>query len=261
VMAKDDAQKLGAMALFGEKYGDEVRVVAVGAGSEDEINMAFSREFCGGTHVDQLGSIGGFKIIKEESISAGVRRITAMTGTALMAYLEQAGDIVDRLAALLQTPADRLADRVAQLMEDNKKLAKELKAASKTGGPDTLAEARDLLSACEKIADASIIVGRLASTSIERAREAVDMLKKKAGSAAIVLGFEEDGKATLLAGVTDDLVKKGLKAGDIIKEIAPIVGGGGGGRPQMAQAGGKDPAKLGEALAKAGELVKAKLGS
>ncbi len=261
VMAKDEAQKLGAMALFGEKYGDEVRVVAVGAGSEDELDLAFSREFCGGTHVDQLGSIGGFKIIKEESISAGVRRITAMTGAALMAHLEQAGDIVDRLTALLQIPADKLADRVAQLQEDNKKLAKELKTASQSSGPDTMAEARDLLDAGKKIGDASIIVGRLTSTSVERAREAVDMLKKKAGSAAIVLGFEVDGKVALLAGMTDDLVKKGLKAGDVIKEIAPIVGGGGGGRPQMAQAGGKDPAKLDDALAQAKTLVNAKLGS
>ena len=261
VMAKDQAQKLGAMALFGEKYGEEVRVVAVGAGSENELDRAFSREFCGGTHVDQLGSIGGFKILKEESISAGVRRITAMTGAALMAHLEQAGEVIDRLTALLQIPADKLADRVAQLMEDNRKLAREIKNASRTAGPDTMAEARDLLDACEKAGDSSIIVGRLASTSIERAREAVDMLKKKAVSAAIVLGFEEDGKATLLAGVTDDLVKKGLKAGDVIKEIAPIVGGGGGGRPQMAQAGGKDPAKLDEALARAKALIGAKLST
>ena len=261
VMAKDDAQELGAMALFGEKYGDEVRVVAVGAGNETELDRAFSREFCGGTHVDQLGSIGGFKILKEESISAGVRRITAMTGAALMGYLEQAGEIVDRLAALLQIPADKLADRVIQLLEDNKKLSRELKTASKATGPDTLAEARDLLDACVKAGDSSIIVGRLASTSMERAREAVDMLKKKAGSAAIVLGFEDDGKVVLLAGVTDDLVKKGLRAGDVIKEIAPIVGGGGGGRPQMAQAGGKDPAKLDDALAQASTLVKAKLGA
>ena len=259
VMAKDEAQKLGAMALFGEKYGDEVRVVAVGAGSVSELDDAFSREFCGGTHVDQLGAIGGFKIIKEESISAGVRRITAMTGTALMGHLEQAGDIVDQLTAQLQVPADKLTERVGQILEDNKKLAKELKTAAKSGGPDTMAEARDLLDAGEKIGEASMIVGRLTSTSIERARESVDMLKKKAGSAAIVLGFEADGKVALLAGVTDDLVKKGLKAGDVIKEIAPIVGGGGGGRPQMAQAGGKDPAKIDEALNQAKEMIKAAL--
>jgi alanyl-tRNA synthetase len=260
VMPKEEAQMLGAMALFGEKYGNDVRVVALGAGTSDELGQAFSREFCGGTHVDRLGDIGGFKISKEESISAGVRRITALTGAKLNELLEQAGDVIDQLSALLQVPTDKLPERVTQLMDENKKLAKELKSAAKTGGPDTLSEARDLLDACEKVGAASIIVGRLASTSIERAREAVDMLKKKAGSAAIVLGFEDDGKAALLAGVTDDLVKKGLKAGDIIKEIAPIVGGGGGGRPQMAQAGGKDPAKLDDALAQARTLVKAKLG-
>jgi alanyl-tRNA synthetase len=259
VMAKDEAQKLGAMALFGEKYGEEVRVVAVGAGSTEAIDAAFSREFCGGTHVDQLGSIGGFKIAREESISAGVRRITAMTGAGLMAQLEEASDIVDQLAGLLQVPTDKVAERVSQLLEDNKKLAKELKAAAKSGGPDTMAEARDLLDACEKVGDSSIIVGQLSSTSIERAREAVDMLKKKAGSAAVALGFDDDGKAVLLAGVTDDLVKKGLKAGDVIKEIAPIVGGGGGGRPQMAQAGGKNPGKIGEALSQATETIRTAL--
>ncbi len=261
VMAKDEAQKLGAMALFGEKYGDEVRVVAVGAGSKSELNEAFSREFCGGTHVDRLGAIGGFKIIKEESISAGVRRITAMTGAALTAHLEEAAGVVDQLTALLQIPGDRLVERVTQLLEDNKKLAKDLKNAAKAGGADTLAEARKLLDAAKKIGDASIIAGRLASTSIERAREAMDMLKKKAGSAAIVLGFENEGKAMLLAGMTDDLIKQGLKAGDIIKQIAPIVGGGGGGRPQMAQAGGKDPAQLDAALEKAGALIETRLSA
>ncbi len=259
VMAKEDAQQLGAMALFGEKYGDEVRVVALGADSENALDQAFSREFCGGTHVNRLGAIGGFKIAKEESISAGVRRITAMTGPKLTTHLEQASDVVDQLSALLQMPAEKLPERVTQLLEDNKKLAKELKNASRAAGPDTIGEARDLLDAAEKAGDSSIIVGHLASTSIERGREAVDMLKKKAASAAIALGFEADGKVVLLVGVTDDLVKKGLKAGDVIKEIAPIVGGGGGGRPQMAQAGGKDPAKIDEALAKGAELIKGKL--
>ena len=261
VMPKDEAQKLGAMALFGEKYGDDVRVVAVGAAGESEIDEAFSREFCGGTHVDRLGAIGGFKIVKEESISAGVRRITALTGAGLNAYLEKASDVTDRLSALLQTPAEKLVERVSQLLEDNKKLAKELKNAARTGGPDTMGEARDLLEAGEKIGESSIIVGRLSSTSIERAREAVDMLKKKAGSAAVALGFDDDGKVVLLAGVTDDLIKKGLKAGDVVKQIAPIVDGGGGGRPQMAQAGGKNPAKIDEALSKAAELIKAKLAA
>ena len=260
VMAKEEAQKLGAMALFGEKYGSEVRVVGLGIDSTEQIGEAFSREFCGGTHVDRLGVIGGFKVIREESVSAGVRRITALTGPGLTAYLENIGRIVDGLSALLKVPAEQLPQRVEQLLSENKRLAKELKAASRSAGPDTLAEARNLLDTCQKSGESSIIVGRLASTDIERAREAIDMLKKKTKSAAIVLAFEEDGKATLLAGVSDDLVAKGLKAGDIIKTIAPIVDGGGGGRPQLAQAGGKNPAKIDEALAKATELIRQKLG-
>jgi alanyl-tRNA synthetase len=261
VMPKDQAQKLGAMALFGEKYGDEVRVVGIGTEGQDQIGQAFSREFCGGTHVDKLGSIGGFKIIKEESISAGVRRITALTGSGLNAHLEKASNIVDELSAMLKAPADTLIDRVARLLEDNKRLAKELKTAAKASGSDIMAQAKQLLENCEKIGSSSIVIGQVSKTSTEQAREAIDMLKKKAKSAAIVLGFDDDGKATLLAGVTDDLVKKGLSAGDIVKEIAPIVDGGGGGRPQMAQAGGKSPEKISDALAKAAELIKEKLTS
>jgi alanyl-tRNA synthetase len=260
VMPKEKAQNLGAMALFGEKYGNEVRVVAVGAESIEQIDQAFSREFCGGTHVDRLGSIGGFKIIKEESISAGVRRITALTGPALNAYLEKASDIVDELSVTLKVASETLVDRVCQLIKENKKLSKELKAASKSAVSDSMAEARKLLEKSEKIGDASVIIGQLSTTSIEQAREVVDMLKKKAKSAAIVLGFDDDGKATLLAGITNDLIDKGLKAGDIVKEIAPIVDGGGGGRPQMAQAGGKNPKKINVALTRAGEIIKQSLG-
>jgi len=225
VMPKDQAQKLGAMA-----------------------------------HVDRLGTIGGFKIIKEESISAGVRRITALTGAALTSYLEKTSDIVDELSVMLKVPSESLVERIGQLLKDNKKLAKELKAAARQSGSDSMTEARDLLEKCEKIGEASIVIGQLSTTSVEQAREAVDMLKKKAKSAAIVLGFDDDGRATLLAGVTDDLIAKGLKAGDIVKEIAPIVDGGGGGRPQMAQAGGKNPKKIGDALSRASEIIKQKLG-
>ncbi|MBN2137067.1 MAG: alanine--tRNA ligase [Sedimentisphaerales bacterium] len=260
VMPKDQAENLGAMALFGEKYGSEVRVVCLGAEDDSEIAGAFSREFCGGTHVDRLGAIGGFKIIREESISAGVRRITALTGTALNDYLEKASNIVDELSAMLKVPAEAVCERVGKLLQDNKKLAKDLKSAARSSGSDAMTQAGQLLDNCEKIGDARIITGQLLTASAEQAREAIDMLKKKAKSAVVVLAMAEgDDKATLLAGVTDDLIKKGLKAGDIVKEIAPIVEGGGGGRPQMAQAGGKNPAKIGDALARAAELVKAKL--
>jgi len=259
VMPRAEAEKLGAMALFGEKYGSEVRVVAIGAANEKLLGEAFSREFCGGTHCDNTGKIGGFKIIKEESISAGVRRITALTGQGLTAYLEKASDIIDELSVVLKVPTEALVDRVGQLIKENKRLSKELKAAARQSGSDIMAEAKQLLKKCEKIGETHIIIGQLSTTSVEQAREAIDMLKKKAKSAAVVLGFEDDGKATLLAGMTADLIKKGLKAGDIVKAIAPLIDGGGGGRPQMAQAGGKNPKKINDALTKAAEIIKEKL--
>ena len=256
---KRDADKLGAMALFGEKYGDQVRVVAIGAAGADRLEEAFSREFCGGTHVDNIGSIGGFKIIKEESISAGVRRITALTGRALAEFFEQRSTITDRLSTMLKVPAEELADRVAQLIKDNKKLSKKLKSASKQGGSDIMAEARQLLKTCDKIGDTSVVISQLSATPVEQARAAIDMLKKKAKSAAVVFGFTDEDKVTLLAGVTDDLIKKGLKADDIVRQIAPMVEGGGGGRAQMATAGGKNPKKLDDALAMAKKLIEEKL--
>jgi len=259
VMPRAEAEKLGAMALFGEKYGSEVRVVAIGAADEKLLGDAFSREFCGGTHCDNTGQIGGFKIIKEESISAGVRRITALTGSGLTNYLEDRGEIVDKLSVMLKTSAEELVDRVDRLIKENKKLAKKLKSGAGRAGSDAKDEAKKLLEKCEKIDGTSVIIGCLSTTSVEQAREAVDMLKKKAKSAAVVLGFDDDGKVTLLAGFTDDLVRKGLKAGVLVREIAPIVDGGGGGRPQMAQAGGKKPEKIKDALNKARELIKEKL--
>jgi len=258
-MPREEAARLGAMALFGEKYGDEVRVVAVGAENDEKLGEAFSKEFCGGTHVERTGSIGGFKIIKEESISAGVRRITALTGAALNDYLEKRSEIVEKLSETLKCPPEDLLNRVGKLIEENKKLNKQLKTASKQKGSDVMAEAKALLARAEKVGGASVVVGRIPAAPVQQAREAIDMLKKKAGSAAIVLGLADGDKVTLLAGVTDDLVAKGIKAGDIVKEIAPIVDGGGGGRPQMAQAGGKDPARLDEALEKAAALIKTRL--
>ena len=260
VMPIDDAKKLGAMALFGEKYGSEVRVVAVGAEDEKEIDKAFSREFCGGIHVDNTSDIGGFLILKEESISAGVRRITALTGEGLMKHLLKRSEIIDELSALLKAPDEQILERVSKLLEDNKKLAKELKTAAKRDGSDIMSEVRTLLDEAERIGDAVIVVGAVSSGPIEQARSAIDMAKKKAKSAAVVLGMAEgEDKVTLLSGVTEDLVKKGLKAGDIVKEIAPIVDGGGGGKPGMAQAGGKNPARLDEALKKGAEFIKARL--
>jgi alanyl-tRNA synthetase len=258
VLPRNQADKLGAMALFGEKYGDDVRVIAVGAENQDGLLEAFSKEFCGGTHVDRTGVIGGFKIIREESISAGVRRITAYTGRGLARYLEQRSDIVDELAVVLKIPAAGIVEKVANLLAENKRLAKELKSPSRQAASDSLTEAKQLLEKCEKVGDASIITGKLSPTTAEQARAAIDMLKRKAPSSVIVLGFAEGDKATLFAAVTDDLVSK-IGAADLLKQISPIIDGGGGGRPNMAQAGGKKPDKLDDAIAKAAEIIKTKL--
>jgi len=260
VMPIDEAKKLGAMALFSEKYGSEVRVVAIGAEGNEQIVEAFSTEFCGGTHVDSTGQIGGFKITKQESISAGVRRITAVTGVELINRLISRSDVVDELTAMLKTPAEQIAERVAKLLSENKKLAKELKSGAKRGGGDTVTEAGGLLEKAERISGTAVVVGEISPAPVPQLRAAIDSVKKKAKSAAVVLAVAEaDDKVILLAAMTDDIVAKGLSAGDVIREIAPIVGGGGGGRPQMAQAGGKDPKKIKDAIKKAQELIKAKL--
>jgi alanyl-tRNA synthetase len=258
-MSIEKGRELGAMALFGEKYGDIVRVVAIGAEDEQAVGDAFSREFCGGTHVERLGMIGGFKIIKEESIASGVRRITGLTGSGLTEYLSVRSETIDELSRMLKVPAEQIIDRVNALMEENKKLGKELKAASKRGGTDVIAEAKALLEKAEKIGESSIVIGKLSPTNADQARAAVDMIKKKAKSAVAVFGYVDGDMANLIAGCSDDLIKKGVKAGDIVKEIAPVIDGGGGGRPQMAQAGGKNPEKIDEALAKAAEIIKAQL--
>ncbi len=260
VMARDDAKKLGAMALFSEKYGETVRVIAVGAPDAENISQAFSREFCGGTHVDNTSKIVGFKIIREESISAGVRRITALTGNGLLDYYTERSEIIDQLCQILKSKAQELPARINKLLDENKKLTKQLKAGPVSNGTNFLDKARQLLQTCEKIGTVSVVISKINKTPIEQVRTAIDMIKQKAGTAVIVFGMAEaDDKAVLLAAATDDIAAKGLKAGDIVKEIAPIVSGAGGGRPQMAQAGGKDPSKIDDALARAAEIIKAHL--
>ena len=261
VMPITEAEQLGAMALFNEKYGDEVRVVAVGAGEKSEIADAFSREFCGGNHVQNTSDIGGFKIIKEESVSAGVRRITALTGTGLTNYLIERSVVVDELSRKLAVPVEQIVGRVEKIIADNKSLNKQLKSASKQSGSDASSLAVKMLDDAEAVGESKIVIGNLGEISIEQLRAAGDVVKKKSPSVVVVFGASQgDDKVSLLIVVSDDLVKKGVKAGDIVKEIAPIVGGGGGGRPQMAQAGGKEPAKIQDALDKARDIIKAKLG-
>jgi alanyl-tRNA synthetase len=243
------------MALFNEKYGSAVRVVAIGAASTYELETSFSKEFCGGTHVQETGEIAGFKIISQESVSAGVRRITAMTGDGLIRYLEERAGIVDKLVDILKCPPVQILERVEKLVGENKKLQKDIKTAAKSVGGDAMGTAAQLLENAEFIGGATVVIGQLPGNDIEAARGAMDMIKKKAPSSVCVFAMADEGSVTLLCGVTDDLVNKGLKAGEIIKQIAPLVGGGGGGRPTMAQAGGKNPGGIGAALEKAKGMI------
>ncbi len=250
-MPIEDAKKLGAMALFSEKYGDEVRVIA--ATESGELKDAFSCEFCGGCHVDNTSDIGSFMITREESVATGVRRITAMTGRELNKMLYNQSRLVNELCVMLKAKSEELPTRVSTLLEDNKKLKKQLK---KGAAGDLKGVVEKLFSSAEELAGAKVVIGELPEAGVDAIRSQLDWIKQKAKSSVAVLGSaSEDGKVMLFVSVTDDLIKKGVKAGDIVKTIAPIVGGGGGGRPQMAQAGGKQPEKIGEALAKAKELI------
>ena len=257
IMPIEQARGLGAMALFSEKYGDNVRVLAIGADHPDRLEEAFSREFCGGTHVHNTADISSFKITREESIATGVRRITALTGRALNQMLYQHGEQVDNLCRILKATSDQLADRVNALIDDNKKLKKQLQ---KGGAADVKSSAQQLLDTAQTIGSATVIVGPIPTAPVPAIRSQIDWLRQKTKTAAIVLACPtEDEKVLLFAAVTDDLIAQGLKAGDIVKQIAPIVDGGGGGRPQFAQAGGKNPNKINEALQAAQKLIEEKL--
>ncbi|MBI9017971.1 MAG: alanine--tRNA ligase [Phycisphaerae bacterium] len=256
VMEIEDAKKLGAMALFSEKYGQHVRVLAIGSDNPDQLEDAFSKEFCGGTHVNNTSEIGSFKITKEESVATGIRRITAMTGHGLNKMLLGQAAVVEQLVHLLKAKPEELADRIDTLISDNKNLKKQLQKGV-AGDLKTIVE--KMLDEADELGGAKIVVGKLPEASVDAIRQQIDFIKKKAGSAVIVFGNSAgEDKVMLIAAVTDDMIGK-IKAGDIVKLIAPIVGGGGGGRPQMAQAGGKEPAKLDQALQEAKKFISEKL--
>ncbi|MFC0709158.1 alanine--tRNA ligase [Azorhizophilus paspali] len=232
----DSAKKKGAMALFGEKYGDNVRVLSMGD---------FSIELCGGIHARRTGDIGLFKIIGEGGVAAGVRRIEAVTGAGALDYLNGAEEQLKEAAGLLKGSRDNLLDKLAGLLERNRQLEKELeqlkaKAASAAGD--------DLAGSAIEVAGVKVLSARLDGLDGKALLALVDQLKNKLGSAVILLGGEFDGKVVLVAGVTQDMIGK-LKAGDLMKQAAAVVGGKGGGRPDMAQGGGSEAGKLDEALA------------
>ncbi len=232
----DDARKLGAMALFGEKYGKVVRVVSVGD---------YSVEFCGGTHLKNTAVAGCFKILSENGIAAGVRRIEAITGYSALGYFKEKQDFQDNITAILKTNVKNTASRLNDLLDENKKLRKEIEKLKSKLSKGSLEK---IIESGENIGGITVISGRLSDADMNELRKTSDAIKDKAPESIIILASELGGKVNFVVSCCDSAVKAGAKAGDIVKVAAVMCGGGGGGRPNMAQAGGKDPSKINEAL-------------
>ena len=244
VMKIEDAQKTGAMMLFGEKYGDEVRVLEIGS----------CKELCGGTHVKRTGDIGLFRIVSESGVAAGVRRVEGVTGEGALSHVQKQEDDLREVASVLKTQPHEAAARVVQLMESARQLEKEIAALkSKLAG----AQGADLASKAVEIGGVKVLAAKIDNADAKLLRESLDKLKDRLGSSIIVLGSVSDDKVALIAGVSSDLTGK-FKAGELVNFVAQQVGGKGGGRPDMAQAGGTEPEKLDSALQSVGGWVKEK---
>jgi alanyl-tRNA synthetase len=242
-----EAVAAGAMALFGEKYGERVRVVRIGDPGEP-----FSQELCGGTHINQTGEIGLFRIVSEASVGAGVRRIEAVTGRAAQQLVQTRLDVLDAAATHLGCPPEEVERAVLRLMgeihdrqKENAELRRDL----------ARLEFEALLQQVQEVAGVKVLTAQVKAADPETLREMTDWFRGRLGSVAIVLGAVIGDKPNLVAAVTPDLVERGLKAGALIQQVARIVGGGGGGKPTLAQAGGRDPSRLGEALAIVPRLI------
>jgi alanyl-tRNA synthetase len=245
VMGIDDAQKSGAMMLFGEKYGDEVRVLTIGS----------SKELCGGVHVTRSGDIGLFKITGESGVAAGVRRVEAVTGDNALALVQQQQAMLSEAAAAFKAPVSEVPAKIAQALDHVRALEKEL---ARLKSKLAASQGDDLTAQAQEVKGARILAAIMEGADVTALRETMDKLRDKLGSAAIVLGSVADGKVTLIAGVTPDLTGK-VKAGELVNMVAQQVGGKGGGRPDMAQAGGTQPENLPAALASVNAWVAAKL--
>jgi alanyl-tRNA synthetase len=235
IMKHDEAIKAGAMALFGEKYGDEVRVIGMGD---------FSTELCGGTHVRRTGDIGFFKIVAETGIAAGVRRIEAVTGPGALEWVQQQEAKLGEAAAALKTSPHEVSAKIGQIMENVRSLEKEL---SRLKSKLASSQGDELADRAVDVKGIKVLAASLEGADAKGLRDAVDKLKDKLKTAAVVLAAANDGKVSLIAGVTPDLTGR-LKAGELVNHVAQQVGGKGGGRADMAQAGGTDASKLPEAL-------------
>jgi alanyl-tRNA synthetase len=244
VMALEAAQKTGAVMLFGEKYGDEVRVLEIGS----------SKELCGGTHVSRTGDIGLFKIISEGGVAAGVRRVEAVAGSVAFEYIQAMGRSMDSAAALLKAQPSELEAKVGQTLEHVKSLEKQLaqlkSKLAASAGDELLGQAKD-------VNGTKVLSAKLEGLDAKGLRETMDQLKSKLKSGVIVLAVVEGDKVQIAAGVTADLVAR-FKAGELVNHVAQQVGGKGGGRPDFAMAGGNDASNLTSALASVTEFVAAK---
>jgi alanyl-tRNA synthetase len=245
-MGLEEALKTGAMALFEEKYGDRVRLVEI---------PGFSRELCGGTHTHRTGDIGLFVIVQETSVAAGVRRIEALTGRHALNYLRKQQGILQQTANLLKTSPSEVAERVEKLLAQQKEHEREKEALKASL---TTKRSTDLLEQAEEIAGTRVLIAQVDADSPKILREMNDQFKVRLKTGIIILGASKGDKVFLLVGVTPDLAGR-VHAGNLIGEIAKEVGGSGGGRPDMAQAGGTKPERLGDALKLAGKLVQERL--
>jgi alanyl-tRNA synthetase len=246
VMGFDEAVKGGAMALFGEKYGDEVRVLDIGN----------SRELCGGTHVSRSGDIGLFKLVAESGVAAGIRRVEAVTGEGALAWVQAQQDQLDQAAAVLKTRPEELAHKISQLQEGMRGLEKEL---ARLKSSLAASQGDELLSQAVEVQGVKVLAAMLQGADAKALRETLDQLKQKLKSAVLVLAANEGARVSLIAGVTADLTAR-VKAGELVNHVAQQVGGKGGGRADMAQAGGTDAAALPQALASVAAWVAQKMG-
>lgn len=241
----------GAMALFTEKYGEDVRVIKIGWEEEE-----FSKELCGGTHVQRTGQIGFFHIISEESVGAGVRRIEAVTGRVAQQFAQERLRLLEQTAALLRVPADQLDRAVRSLYAELQAAQKEI---ARLRAELALQQTDRLAAAAQRIEGIPLVVAQIEDVDVQTLREMSDHLRAKLGSAVVVLATAVDEKPQFIAAVTEDLLTRGLHAGDLVKAVARVVGGGGGGRPALAQAGGRDLSKLPAALAQVPDVVRQQL--
>jgi len=235
VMKYDEAIKAGALAFFGDKYGDEVRVLGMGD---------VSTELCGGTHVKRTGDIGLFKIVSESGVAAGVRRVEAVTGEGALAWVQEQEAKLQQAAAALKAPVSEVTAKIAQVLDNVKQLEREL---AKLKSKLASSQGEDLADQAVDVKGTKVLAVTLDGADAKTLRETMDKLKDRLKSAAIVLCAVSDGKVSLIAGVTPDLTAR-VKAGDLVNFVAQQVGGKGGGRPDMAQAGGTEPSKLPAAL-------------